>query len=395
MKALKIKDDIFWVGVLDPALRVFDIIMKAEHGTTYNAYLVKGSDKVALIETVKQGFTDEFISDLKNAIELERIDYIVLNHLEPDHTGALPALLKHAPNAKIVLSKNAVVLLKKFLKVDRECMGVGDGDSIDLGDRTLKFISAPFLHWPDTMFTYLEEESVLFSCDFLGCHYSDEGIFNDLVGEFDYEFRYYFDHIMRPFKGHVIKGLDKIKELDIDIVCPSHGPVLRKNLRKYIGFYREWANLPDKSSDKKRVLIPYVSAYGSTAKMAEEIAGGIRACGIEDVSVCDLLGVEIPEFIGRVEEADVLILGTPTINGDAVKPVWILLSSIATLNLKGKIGAVFGSYGWSGEGPRLIQERLKGLRFKTPFEPLRISHIFTKDDAELCREFGRSIAGVL
>ena len=191
MQHVKIAEGVHWVGVMDPHLRIFDVVMHAEHGTSYNSYLVQGEKGTALIEAVKSKFTETFMDILKGLIDPGELDYIILNHTEPDHTGALGVLLDAAPKAKLFSSRNAVPLIKSILNREIDVQAVGDGDELDLGGKTLKFIEAPFLHWPDTMFTYLAEDKILFPCDFLGSHFTDERMFDDLVDDFSYFFTIY------------------------------------------------------------------------------------------------------------------------------------------------------------------------------------------------------------
>lgn len=392
MQQLKIAEGVHWVGVLDPHLRIFDVVMHAEHGTSYNSYLIQGKNGIALIEAAKSKFTDNFLDNLKGLINPADLDYIILNHTEPDHTGALGALLEAAPEAKLITSKNAVPLVKGILNREIDVQAVGDGDELDLGGKTLKFIEAPFLHWPDTMFTYLPEDRILFPCDFLGCHFSDERMFDDLVDDFSYFFRFYFDVIMRPFKEYILKALGKIEGLSIDTIAPSHGPVLRTDVGQYMEKYRTWSSSPEKKVPC--ILIFTASAYGNTLRMGKSIAEGIREEGCE-VRMFDLEGSDPLAFVDEIEAADGVAIGSITINGDAVKPVWDLLASLGTLKLRGKVGAAFGSYGWSGEAPRLIEERLKGLKFKVPFENLRAHMTPDEEDLARCRELGVNLAGAL
>jgi flavorubredoxin len=384
------KDGVNWVGALDPQLRIFDIIMKADHGTTYNAYLVKGKEKAAVIDTVKAPFAGNYLDNLERLISLDRLDYVVVNHTEPDHSGTLGRLLEKAPRARVVCGHNCAHFVRNILNRDVDPMLVGDGDSLDLGGKTLRFIHAPFLHWPDTIFTYLEEEGILFPCDFLGSHYCDDRLFNDQVNDFSRAFEYYYLVIFRPFKKYVLEAIDKIGELELDMIAPSHGPILRRDPSSYIELYRQWSEKPEQR-DEKSLLIFYASAYGNTALLAEKIAEGARGAGAK-VMVMDVTAATLELMIDRIEAAGGIVVGSATINGDAVEPVWFLLSHLATLNLKGKLGASFGSYGWSGEAPRLIQERLKGLKFKTPLEPFRVFLAPSEEDLENARRFGEELA---
>ena len=232
MNPVEIIPGIQWVGVLDTQLRVFDVIMQARHGTTYNSYLVRGRDKVALIDASKGMFAETFLDTLRPAIDPTQIDFMVCNHLEPDHSGALGDVLEVAPNAQVVVTKPGKNLLRAILNQDVKPMVVGEGDRIDLGGRTLRFISAPFLHWPDTMFTYLEEDQVLFSGDFLGAHYCDPRLFNDLIVNYDEAFQYYFQVIMRPFKEYVRQALAKIDSLPIRGRLPDPRPHSTQRCRR-------------------------------------------------------------------------------------------------------------------------------------------------------------------
>lgn len=393
MQPVEIVPGIRWVGVLDPQLRIFDVIMRAEQGTTYNAYLVEGAEKTALVETAKGRFTEKFLETLSQAVDPGRIDYVVLNHLEPDHSGALGALLERAPKAQVVVTKPGSVFLRQILNRDVSPMVVTDGQEIDLGGRTLRFLLAPFLHWPDTMFTYVPEDGVLFSCDFLGAHYCDDRLFNDLVDNYEYAFRYYFQVIMRPFKEHVRRGLEKIEGLDLKIVCPSHGPILRARIGEYLEKYRQWS-APPAPRDRKRLLVFYASSYGNTEAMARAIAKGAREGGA-DVEVFDLVGVDFQAVLDEIEAADGVAVGSCTINADALEQAWELLASMSTIRVKGKLGAAFGSYGWSGEGPKMLAERMRGLKFRVPEEPLRVQLVPSAEDLETCVAYGRKLAEAL
>jgi flavorubredoxin len=370
MDPIKIADGVYWIGAHDPDRTVFDIIMPIDHGTSYNAYLVRGADKVAVIETSKNlpDMQNQFLQELHALVDPSRIDYIILDHLEPDHSGALANLLQIAPQ-------------------------VGDGDSLDLGGKTLRFAAAPFLHWPDTMFTYLPEDRMLFSGDFLGSHYADNRIFNDLVGDFTWYFRYYYDVILRPFKDYVLKALDKIKDWPVDIICPAHGPVLRTNLSYYTNSYAAWSR-PPADAAVKRALVLYASAYGNTRSMAQAVAEGLASCDVQ-TEVLDIGGGLPDGLMDKLERADALLVGSPTFVGDALQPVWRLLSSFATIKVKGKVAAAFGSYGWSGEAVGMMEERFKGLKMAVVTPGVRAVLVPTQEDLAHCRELGQSVAAEL
>jgi flavorubredoxin len=393
MGPLQLAPGIHWVGVLDPQIRVFDVIMRAEQGTTYNAYLVRGRDKTALVETSKGRFAEHFLGTVRQAVDPAEIDYVVMNHLEPDHSGALSKVLGAAPKAKVVVSKSGKVFAQRIANGPLELMTVGDGDGVDLGGKTLRFIHAPFLHWPDTMFTYAPEDQILFPCDFLGAHYCDDRLFNDLVENYDDSFRYYFSMIMRPFKEYVRQGLGKIRGLTLRMVCPSHGPILRSKIQSYLDRYEEWSAEPLKT-DQKRFLVFFASSYGNTEKMGRAIARGAESAGA-DVRVFDLVSLDLSEAVDAVEIADGIALGSCTINGDALPPVWALLSSMATIKVKGKLGASFGSFGWSGEGPKMLSDRMKGMRFRVPEESMRVQLVPTEEDLAACEAYGMRLVEAL
>ena len=402
-EAVEVMPGVHWIGALDPTLRTFDIILRTANGTTYNAYLIHGSEGVAIVDTVKREFADEFFARLESVVRYEEIRAIVLNHLEPDHSGALPELMRRAPQARLYISTRATSMLKALLKAkekDRpfEYTTVTTGDEISLGNRTVRFLHTPFLHWPDTQCTYLVEEQVLFSGDVFGCHYCDNRLFNDRVGDFRFSFDYYYAHIMRPFKQHVMDALKLIEPLALKMIAPTHGPILRDRPRRYVTHYRELStsSLAEEICNQEKTLIVfYMSSYGNTARMAEAVCAGAEERGGVRVSLYDLEGGEIGPFVDLIEEADALAFGSPTINGDAVKPVWDLLSSLAVVNLKGKIGAAFGSYGWSGEAVRMIEDRMRGLKMRIPLSGLRVKLIPTDEELDECRDFGRHLSDAL
>lgn len=397
-EAVEIAPGVHWIGALDPTLRTFDIILRTANGTTYNAYLVRGAEGVAIVDTVKAEFADEFFARLESVARYDEIRVIVLNHLEPDHSGALPELMRRAPRARLILSTRATSMLKALLKPaegELEYRAVGTGDEVDLGGRTLRFLHTPFLHWPDTQCTYLVEGQVLFSGDVFGCHYCDSRLFNDRVGDFRFSFDYYYAHIMRPFKPHVVEALRLIEPLPLRMIAPTHGPILRERPRRYVTRYRELSSASLASQfdgDIRTLAIFYMSSYGNTARMAEAVYAGADEVEGVRVSLYDLEGGETGPFVDLIEEADGLAFGSPTINGDAVKPVWDLLSSLAVVNLKGKVGAAFGSYGWSGEAVRMIEDRMRGLKLRIPIPGIRVKLIPNDEELAECRAFGRALA---
>lgn len=395
MKALEVKNDIYWVGALDPNLRIFDVVMYTPFGTTYNSYVVKGSEKTAVFDTVKIKFFDEYLERLKSLnVDVEKLDYIVISHTEPDHAGSVAKLLEIAKNAKVVGSPAALNFLKNIAHRNFDSITVGDGSSLNLGNKTLKFISAPFLHWPDTIYTYVEEDKLLITCDSFGCHYCNPEVFNDLnENNNDYleALKYYFDVIMGPFKSHVLSAVGKIKDLKIDMICPGHGPILRDNPLKIVDLYKIWSEEIKPGNDKLDVTICYVSAYGYTESLAIEIKKAIEASGSFNVHAFDVIHHDINEILDKINISQGVLFGTPTINGDALKPIWDVLVSLNPLVHGGKLASAFGSYGWSGEGVPNVMERIKQLRLNT-LPPLRASFKPTDEDLTKAYSFGESFA---
>lgn len=394
---IQITKDIHFIGVFDKKIRTFDVIMKTANGTSYNSYLVRGNDGVAVIDTVKKEFEDIFFQNLEQLCSYDEIKYIILNHLEPDHSGALSELRKKAPNAEIIISTTAQMTFQALMKEDIKYTPAHTGMSVTLGNKTINFYNTPYLHWPDTMSLYLVEDKILFSGDVFGCHFFDERMFDDSVGDFDYAFKYYYQHIMRPFKRHVLNALKIYDRLDIKLIAPSHGPIIREDPKKYINLYRTWSDetqFSKKAHGYKHVSVFYVSSYGNTAKMAEAIYRGADSIDGIRASLYDVESIEEINMVTLLEESDAVIIGSPTINGDAVKPVWDLLSCVAYIETLGKLGAVFGSYGWSGEAHMMVQQRLKGLKFRCPLEPLRVKLIPTNEELENSYMFGKEIAEI-
>lgn len=390
MDHMEIAKNVYWVGALDPTLEIFDIIIPTEFGTCYNSYLIKG-EKTAVIDAVKPEFAEQFIEKIRALHPPDQIDYIVTNHTELDHSGAIPALLELSPQAEVVHSRAARTFVKNVIGTGYKTREVSDDDRIDLGGKTLRFFQTPFLHWPDTMFTYLVDDQVLFSCDVFGAHFCDERLFNDSIeskAEAWDAFVFYYEHIMRPFSEHVATAVDKLKGLPIRMIAPSHGPVLREMPARYIDWYRQRAEDAARKEERQVVVI-YCSAYGNTRKMAEAIADGVRASGADPV-LFDAATADMSKMIDAIERSDALLLGTPTINAKAPKPIFDLISSLVLLNVRGKKAAVFGCYGWSGEAVKMVEEILRNLKFEVLQEGLRQKMSIREAELEQCRGFGQS-----
>jgi len=379
-----------WVGVRHPDLKVFDELFPTHNGTTYNAYLVRGRTRTALIDTVKAPFTEEFLAKLTAAGGLDQVDLVVVNHTEPDHSGALLQLLKQRPELPVYCTRAAQNFLGQLINGPFNAQVVSDGQEIDLGGRTLRFIMAPYLHWPDTMFTYLVEDGVLFSCDAFGTHYCASQLFDDEIPDFSKDFHFYYDCIMRPFKDKVREAVAKVEQLDVKLICPSHGPVLRRDPQGVIASYRRWS-APPPAKSKLRALLLTLSSHGNTRGMAAAIGEELEKLDfhVMELRMCEMRDSDLRD---ELELADLVLVGSPTINRDAPPPVWHALSLFSLVTPKAKVAAVFGSFGWSGEAVKMIEERLQGLRFKLPVPSLSVRFTPTEENLKACQDFARLTA---
>lgn len=366
MKALKLRENFYWTGIVDADLRVFDIIMHTEFGTTYNSYVLKTGGKTILFETAKVKFFDEYLEKLKEITDVNSIDYLVVEHTEPDHAGSVERLLDMNPGMKIIGTGCALGFLKEIVNRDFTGIPARDNTTMKIGDRTLRFLFVPNLHWPDTMYTYIEEEQILVTCDSFGSHYGFEDVLLSKVTDWDGYMRaakYYYDNIIGPFKPFMLKALEKVKELDLSMICTGHGPVIDDKIDFILNTYETWSTVVN-PNQKKTVVMPYVSAYGYTRSIAEKIAEGIRSSGDIDVKMYDMVEADQGEVLAELGFADGILFGSPTIVGEALKPIWDLTTSIFAGTHGGKLAAAFGSYGWSGEAVPHLTERLEQLNMK-------------------------------
>ena len=377
MHTLKLRDNFYWTGIVDADLRVFDIVMYTEFGTTYNSYILKAGDKTVLFETAKEKFADEYFAELSELTELSAIDYLVVDHTEPDHAGSIQRLLEYNPGLKILGSACALGFLREIVNRDFVGIPVSDGQEMKIGDRTLRFLSVPNLHWPDTIYTYIEEDQILVTCDSFGSHYACEDVLLSRVTRWDDYMKatkYYFDNIIGPFKPFMQKALKKLEGMEISMICTGHGPVIDEKVDFILNTYREWSRT-DSPNPRKTVIMPYVSAYGYTRSLAEKIAEGIRDSGDVDVRLYDMVEADQGKVLEEMGYADGILLGSPTIVGEALKPIWDLTTSMFAETHGKKLAGAFGSYGWSGEAVPHLTERLRQLRmrvvdgFRVRFKP--------------------------
>lgn len=388
---ITITPDVKWTGVLDYDIRTFDIVMTTDYGTTYNSYFIN-SQKKAIIEVAKEKFFNVYLDKLRTLTNPEELEYIILDHTEPDHSGSLGKLLELAPSATVVGSGNAIRYLEDIMNRPFRSLAVKDGDTLDLGNKTLKFISAPNLHWPDSIYTYLVEDKVLFTCDSFGAHYCSEKMFSGLTDDYLSAFKYYFDVILKPFSKFMLKAIEKIRPLEIDVICPGHGPILREHRNAIVELTEKYSNDYlglTTSGTAKKVLIAYVSAYGYTKQAAGYIAEGIRESCNCDIDIADIEEIAASDLEAKLTAADAILAGSPTINQNTLLPVYRLFALINPLRDKGKLAGAFGSYGWSGEAPKIILDNFRNLKLKTFDEPGSFKFAPGGSKKELLMEFGR------
>ncbi|WP_315119959.1 FprA family A-type flavoprotein [uncultured Clostridium sp.] len=383
MGSIKLKDNIYWVGVKNPELRVFDIIMETRNGTTYNAYVIN-DEKVAVLDAVKDGFYEEFLGNLKEVIGDKKIDYLIVHHTELDHTGIISKFIEDYPEIQIICSRAASIYLKDIL--NKEANIIVAAEDISLGETTLKFITAPNLHWPDTMFTYVKERDMLFTCDFLGCHYCPkDNVITGANEDYEEEMIYYYNTIMGPFSKFVLAGLNKIKDLKFDLVATSHGPIHNKeNIAKYTEMYKKFATEAQNLEDCIPVF--YISAYGNTETMAHYICDKLGERGIESTAI-EITSIGEEKAASIIDKSKGFLVGSPTINQDSVKPAWDLLATVNPIVNRGKASGAFGSYGWSGEGVPMMTERLKSLKLSVVDEGLKFKFVPNEEKFEKADEF--------
>jgi flavorubredoxin len=393
LKVLDINSDVKWIGVLDKDIVTFDVVMETKYGTTYNSYFINAEKKV-IVETVKEKFWDTYYQKLLKVTDPKEIDYIVLNHTEPDHSGSLKLLIEIAPQATVVGSGQALNYLQDITGIQFKSIKVKDGDTLDLGNKTLKFIGAPNLHWPDSIYTYLVEDKMLFTCDSFGAHFCHDEMFDDKVGDYSEAFDYYFDVILRPFSKFMLRAIEKIRPLDIAFICTGHGPILRKNWKACVdrSELRSREFLEKMGNIQNNVLITYVSAYGYTKSMAYKIKEGIEKVENTFANVVDIENILLGDLEEQLVRSNAIIVGSPTINQNTLLPIYRLFAVINPIRDRGKLGAAFGSYGWSGEAVKIIEANLKTLKLNVAFEGLSSKFYPFNGKANEYVEFGTRIA---
>lgn len=376
MQAVKIKENIYWVGAIDWNLRNFHGYL-TQRGSTYNAYLII-DERVTLIDTVKGCCADEMLCRISSVIDPLKIDYIVSNHVEMDHSGALPKLLELKPKTKIFTSPNGKKGLSRHFKKDWDFQEVKSGDRINLGKYDLGFITVPMVHWPDSMVTYLQQEKILFSNDAFGQHLAGFERFDDEVdiNVVFQEAKKYYANIVLPYGNQVKKALEALAGLDIEIIAPSHGMIFRKKIAYILEKYKQWAS----NDTKEKALIIYDTMWKSTEKIAGSIYQAFEEAGIT-VKMVNLHVEHISDVIMELIESKYVCVGSPTLNNNMLPTVASFLTYMKGLSPKNRIGLAFGSYGWGGQSIGQIEEILKSCGFSLLTEKIRVNYI--PDDNEL------------
>jgi len=356
MKPRKLNVDVYWVGAVDWDRRLFDELIPLPDGTSYNAYLVKGSEKTALLDTVDPTMASVLIDNL-NQLDVKKTDYVIANHTEQDHSGTLPQILKLYPNATVVATPKCKNLLIDLLQIPEDKIAaVEDRETLSLGDKTLEFVHAPWVHWPETMLTYLREDRMLFTCDLFGSHFATSDLYvTDEAAVYAAAKRYYAE-IMMPFRKVIERNLEKIRDLDIDVIAPSHGPVHNKP-EVILAAYKDWVS----ASPKNVVVLPYISMHGSTKKMVKYLVGALIERGIT-VKQFDLARTDIGKLAMSLVDAATIVIGSPTVLVGPHPNVVYAVYLVNALRPKLKFASVIGSYGWGSRMVERITAMLSNLK---------------------------------
>ncbi len=353
-----VEKDVFWVGARDWNRRLFDALVPLPQGTSYNSYLLVGKDKTALVDTVNPGFHAELCDKINCVGDVTKIDYLIMNHAEPDHASAIPLIMETSEKAVLVTTRKGAEMAGTYFKVpESRIKVVGDGDGLDLGGKTVRFIEAPWLHWPETMFSYLNEDRILFSCDFFGAHTAD-GLYEDEVEDLIPLAQRYFGEIMMPYRRMGAKAMEKIRGMDIGIIAPSHGPIYRSP-QQILEQYQTWTA----GETREKVVIAYVSMWGSTDSMAKTMAETLSSEDVE-VRLFNLTVTDVGDLARELVDSRAIVLSSPTVIGGLHPLAAYAASLVNILKPPAKYAAFLGSYGWGGGALKHAQEILRPTRIE-------------------------------
>jgi flavorubredoxin len=390
MPNIVLKEGINWVGVVDWNIRDFHGYTTSR-GTSYNAYLIR-DEKTALIDTVKANFAEELARNIEELTSFEKIDYIIVNHVEMDHSGSLPEIAKLAKNAKIIACQRGKDAISEHFGLDfNRVEVVKTGDELKLGKHTLRFIETPMLHWPDSMFTYMVEDKILMSNDAFGEHYATSERFDDEVDQQELmeEAKTYYANILTPFAPLIIRKVQEVVQMGIPIemIAPDHGVIWRKDPSKIINAYLQWSSF----ESRQKVIVVFDTMWGSTDKMARAIEEGVASEGFE-VKVLKLRATDNTDIVTEILDAKAVIVGSPTLNSQMFPTLGSFLTYITGLKPKGKLWAFFGSYGWGGGAVRGMVEIAKKAGFEVYEPTIEVKYVPDEEDLKKCFDFGAQIA---
>ncbi len=387
---VEIADDVYWVGAIDWNLRIYHNTYSTHHGTSYNSYLIM-DDKITLVDAVYGPFGEELIGRISEKIPPEQISYVVVNHSEPDHSGALPLLMERAPRARIFCTAKCKDYLKRLYFADWEFTTVKTGDEISLGKKTLRFIEAPMMHWPDSMFTYVKELCLLLSNDAFGQHIASSQRFEDEVDEgiVREELAKYFANTLYPFTELIKRKLEEINNsgLPVKMIAPSHGLIWRKDPHRVLDKYMYWAE----GKAEQKVLVAYDTMWESTAAMARAMVEGIQKAGIA-VKACRLSASDLSDVNKDVLESKGLIVGSSTVNNTVLPAMATFLEELKGLRPKKKVACAFGSHGWGGGAVKVIEKALQQAGIDVIQPGLMVKHRPDPEGLNGCVEFGKKLA---
>ncbi len=390
MKKVKIKPDIYWVGGIDWKIRNFHGY-STQRGTTYNSYLIM-DDKITLVDTVKHYLFDEMIDRIKEIVDPSKIDYIVSNHVEMDHSGSLPKILEVCPDAKVFTSVRGEKGLNLHYKKDLNLNVVKSGETLNIGKRDLHFVHIPMVHWPDSMITYSPEDKLLLPNDAFGQHIASSARFDDELdwGILREEAAKYYANIVLPYGGQVQKALDAVKDLDFDMIAPSHGIIWRKHIPDIVKEYKKWS--ANKTEDQ--AVIVYDSMWGSTEKIAYSLHRGLEEAGIPSV-LRNLSNNHISDVMTDVLDSKLVCVGSPTLNNGMMPTMGGFLTYLKGLRPKNRVGFVFGSYGWGGQAVGEIEKMLDSLSWDFPIDNINVNYIPHEKDLTNIRKIGNKLGKYL
>lgn len=380
MTSVRIVDNIYWVGTDDRRDIMFEGLWPIPQGVTYNSYVLKGREKIALVDTVDRFYSTKLISNISEVVEPSKIDYVILNHLEPDHSGSLEDILKAASNAHVVGSPMAISIAKAYYSIKSDYIEVRDGDMLSLGDMTLKFISAPWLHWPETIFTYEEQNQVLFSGDAFGTFGAADGrIFDDDVdiGAYEGEMKRYYADIVSHYASFVIKAGEKIRNLPIRILCTTHGPTYRRNPSYPISRYLDWSS----NRDENKVVIAYGSMYEHMREAAEYLREALGGRGVA-VKSFDLTAVHPGYVLPELIDAKAVLIGAPTYEGEIFPPVSNMIEYMKIKHIRPKPVAIFANYSWGSRITEALKMRLSEIGMKVIEPSLLVRGRMSEEDKQ-------------